>query len=90
MKNYKVKWRKTALDELADVWLRAVDRDAVNRAVTEIESRLEESPSEWGRELREGLRSFRLGPLRVLFYVVNDSKTVRIVAANSGTASNGN
>lgn len=90
MKNYNVKWRKSALNELADIWLRAVDRDAVNRAVAEIESRLEESPSEWGRDVREGLRSFRWGPLRVLYYIVNEGKTVRIVAASSGSLSNEN
>ena len=88
MRNYRVRWRKTALNELAEIWLRAVDREAVNRAVSEIESRLEESPTEWGREMREGLRSFRWGSLRVLFYVLEDSKLVRIVAAVA--ASNGN
>ncbi|MGH7134633.1 MAG: type II toxin-antitoxin system RelE/ParE family toxin, partial [Pirellulales bacterium] len=88
-RNYDVKWRKTALNELADIWLRAVDREAVNRAVSEIEARLEESPSEWGREVREGLRSFRWNSLRVLFYIGDDRKTVRIVAARWGAASNG-
>lgn len=90
MKNYKVIWREAALNDLADIWLRTTDREAVNQAVTEIESRLEESPTEWGRELREGLRSFRWESLRVLYYVIKESKTVRIVAAIWGAASEGN
>jgi hypothetical protein len=89
MKNYRVKWRKSALSELANIWLQAVDREAVNRAVSEIETRLEESPSEWGRDLREGLRSFKWKALRVLFYIVEDSKIVRIVAATPAGTSNG-
>lgn len=83
MKNYTVKWRKSALDELADVWLRADDRQSVTRAVQEIESRLEESPTEWGMALSEGLRSFGLPPLQVLFYVVEERKIVRVVAAKA-------
>lgn len=83
MKNYKVRWRKSALNELASLWLDSSDRASVNRAVQEIESRLEESPTEWGKELKEDLRSFTWKALRVLFYVVEDKKIVRIVTATS-------
>lgn len=89
MKNYRVIWTNSALNDLADIWLRAVDREVVNRAVSEIESRLQESPTEWGRDLREGLRSFSQKALRVLFYVAEDRKMVRIVAATVADSSNG-
>lgn len=89
MKNYRVIWTNSALNDLADIWLRAVDREAVNRSVSDIELRLQESPTEWGRDLREDLRSFSHKSLRVLFYVAEDRKIVRIVAATVSDASNG-
>lgn len=81
MKRYGVKWRKSALDDLAEIWLQSADRDAVTRAAREIESRLENDPVSAGRELSEGLRSLTCQTLRVIFYVVEGTSIVRIVSA---------
>ncbi|HEX7449486.1 MAG TPA: hypothetical protein VF306_18155 [Pirellulales bacterium] len=81
MKNYSIKWLTSALNELAELWLNAADRSEVNASLDAIESRLEESPTEWGEELAEDLRSFSSGTVRVLFYVIEPAKVVRVVAA---------
>ena len=37
---YTVQWRRTAEATLADIWLRAVDRQAVTRATHEVDREL--------------------------------------------------
>lgn len=85
-----VRWRsdEELLDQVADERLeRACGTLAqcggseVNASLDAIESRLEESPTEWGEELAEDLHSFSSGTVRVLFYVIEPAKVVRIVAA---------
>ncbi len=83
MRNYRVKWRKSALNDLADIWLQSSDRNGVTLAEKEIESRLEDAPMSWGRELSEGLRSFTWKTLRGLFYVVEETNIVRTVSVTS-------
>jgi mRNA-degrading endonuclease RelE of RelBE toxin-antitoxin system len=79
MKRYKVVWRKRALNDLADIWLRAEDRQALTEAVDRVESKLAERPREWGDELCEGLFRIVAGPVRVLFTIEEPAKTVRVV-----------
>jgi hypothetical protein len=49
---YHVLWAKTAEDELADVWMQAVDKDAVSRAVAKIDRDIAANPQGLG-ESRE-------------------------------------
>lgn len=54
MTRFDVDWLPDALDDLADIWLQASDRDAVNFAAAMIDARLAASPSEWARRFPKG------------------------------------
>lgn len=73
MTRFDVDWLPDALDDLADIWLQASDRDAVNFAAAMIDARLAASPSEVGTAISEGLYELTVSPLRVLF-VFDDAK----------------
>lgn len=55
-----VRWKQSALDRLAELWLKAVDREAVNAAVLEIDRLLSSDPHAAGESRSENVR--------VLFY----------------------
>lgn len=80
MRPYRIRWRKSATHDLADIWLQSPDRNAVTVAAKEIESRLQEAPLSWGNELSEGLRAFTWSTSRVLFYIDDRKNVVRIVS----------
>lgn len=78
MKRYRVAWRRSAHDALADAWIDAADRGAVNAAVEAIEEKLAENPTEFGDQSVEGLYLLSQPPLRVAFTVDERSRTVTI------------
>ena len=78
MSRYKVVWRKRALNDLAEIWLEANDRQAVTDAVRIAENKLAERPSGWGAEMSEGLFRIVAGPVRVLFTIEEKTRRVRI------------
>jgi hypothetical protein len=80
--HFTVVWLPGAENDLARVWMQAVDRDAVTRASHTIDRLLRTDPQSKGQ--REGER-FRLavGPLVVLFRVYPEDRQVRVIAANS-------
>jgi hypothetical protein len=41
---YTVRWKQSALDRLAEIWLNASDREAINAAVVEIDRLLALNP----------------------------------------------
>jgi mRNA-degrading endonuclease RelE of RelBE toxin-antitoxin system len=90
VKSFTVLWRKTALDQLAEVWLASSDRQAINNAVAAIDALLATQPlGEMTQELSEGLRTTTAMPLRVIYAVQDDDKivdvaTVRLVDPPSG------
>jgi hypothetical protein len=43
---YTVRWKRTALDKLTELWLDATDRTAINNAVEEIDRLLASNPHE--------------------------------------------
>lgn len=78
MKRFRVAWRRSAHDALANAWIESVDRRAVNAAVEAIEDKLAENPTEFGDQSVEGLYFLSEPPLRVAFTVDEDSRTVTI------------
>lgn len=78
MIHFQVDWTRDALDDLADLWLRAADRNAVTLAAAIIDQSLGESPHDWGTELSEGLREFIAPPLRVLFTIDDAAQMVDV------------
>jgi len=79
MKRFKVDWLQNALDDLADAWSSAENRDAVNLAVEAIDDKLAENPTEFSDRMIEELYFFSEPPLRIAFTVDDDSRIVTIV-----------
>lgn len=78
MKRFGVAWRRGALDALADAWIDAADRRAVNAAAEAIEDKLAENPTEFGDRSVEGLYLLSEPPLRIAFTINEESRTVTI------------
>ncbi|HJT31645.1 MAG TPA: type II toxin-antitoxin system RelE/ParE family toxin [Pirellulales bacterium] len=81
MIRFHVDWLPDAIDDLAEIWMRAANRASVNFASAMIDQRLAESPSEWGKEVREELYEFNAPPLRVLFTIDDANHVVEIFRA---------
>jgi len=79
MKRFAVDWLEDALDELADAWSTAENRDAVNLAVDAIDEKLAESPIEFSDRMSEGLYFFTEPPLRIALTVDKALRTVKVV-----------
>lgn len=79
MKRFIVDWLENALDELADAWSNAENKDAVNLAVDAIDEKLAESPIEFSDRMSEGLYFFTEPPLRIAFTVDEVSRMVKVV-----------
>jgi plasmid stabilization system protein ParE len=76
---YTVRWKRTALDQLAEIWLAASDRAAVNMAVEEIDQLLASQPSETGESRSEDVRIYFCPPLGVFFELDEKSSTVHVL-----------
>lgn len=81
MSRFGLYWQPSAIDDLADVWIDASDRVAVNLAVDFIEAQLAEYPAGWGTELSEGLYEISIRPLRILFTLDADQRMVKVLRA---------
>jgi hypothetical protein len=80
MTRYTVNWMLGAQNHLAQLWIEAPDRDVVTAAANRIDRELAEDPDIKGRPLREGLRSFDVSPLRVLYLVKEMDRIVDVVS----------
>ena len=79
MTRYSVVWVQSAEDELADLWLKASDPNAVTTAAHAIDQVLSENASVKGSELSEGLRSLSAPPLKTIFTVREDDRIVEVL-----------
>jgi hypothetical protein len=79
MIRYTVVWHEGALDELADLWMKAPDRNAVTEASHLIDAELSEDASSKGVEVSEGLRAFFAPPLRILFAVDEGDRKAEVL-----------
>lgn len=73
MKPFHVEWEPPAEDELARIWLRSSDPQAVTIAQARADQLLARDPLKHGRHLSEGLYCIDVPPL-VLTYVINPEK----------------
>lgn len=78
MNPFFVEWSEEALDGLADAWLNATDRNAVNQAAEGIERRLRRDPLGEGRAVHEGLYRIDEPPLAGFYSVDEDAREVRV------------
>ena len=79
MTRYTAVWLGSALDELAELWNTARDRNAVAAAAHIIDAELSQDASTKGVEVAEGLRAFFAPPLRVLFTIEEEDRLVEVV-----------
>ena len=76
---YTVVWTQSARDELAELWLKASQRNSVSSAADAIDERLSEDAPAQGTEISEGLRAILSPPIRVLFAVSKQDLVVEVL-----------
>ena len=72
---YTVRWKRTALDKLTELWLDATDRVAINNAVEEIDRLLASNPHEAGESRSGDIRVLFCQPLGA-FFEIDDARNV--------------
>ena len=75
---YTVIWRRTAENQLATIWLQASDPQSVQQASDRIDQLLRVSSLARGND-RPGLNELTVWPIRVLFKVSPDDRTVIVL-----------
>jgi hypothetical protein len=81
---YTVIWRPGALQELADIWLRAMNRLAVNQAVDRIDRYLQQGS---GNPHWEGTRIIIVSPLVALYEIDPQDRKAIVLAVAERPAS---
>ena len=76
---YTVRWKRTALDRLAELWLEADNRSAVTTAVDEIDRILAGDPHNAGESRSGETRVLFVAPLGVFFEIPDSSKVVDVL-----------
>jgi plasmid stabilization system protein ParE len=76
---FTVRWKRTALDRLTELWLDAEDRNAINEAVSQIDEALSRNPSGAGESRTDTIRVMFEAPLGVFFEVNHDSQDVYVL-----------
>jgi plasmid stabilization system protein ParE len=78
--NYRVRWKRTAKDQLASIWLNATDRAAVTVAAQRIDVLLQVNPASKG-ESRSGSQRILIElPLAVVFKVMEEKQKVTVLS----------
>jgi plasmid stabilization system protein ParE len=78
MTRYTVIWSPSALDDLADLWTSAPDRNAVTAAAQLVDDELAQDASTKGKDVAEGLRALIAAPLRAYYSVDDGDRTVEV------------
>ena len=76
---FQVQWSETALDEIAEIWMRAADRPAITAAVERIDQRLAKDPADQGESRERGRRLILEPPLGLTFRVRPHDRTVIVL-----------
>jgi plasmid stabilization system protein ParE len=76
---YDVRWSDRADDELANAWLAAADRNAVNQTADRVEELLARDPLGQGESRSGNVRLLYEAPLAVLYRVLPDAQVVWVV-----------
>jgi hypothetical protein len=80
--SYRIVYRRRAKEKLADVWLNAVDPNAVTAAINEIEAQLRRDPLTAGESRPRQFRLVIEGPIGVLYKV--DPQKQRVIVISVG------
>lgn len=78
---YTVRWKRSALDRLAELWLLAEDRSAITTAVNEIDRVLAAHPHTAGESRDEQTRVLFVAPVGVFFDIhdkVHDVEVLKV------------
>ena len=78
MNSFRVDWEPAAEDELARIWLRSNDRQAVTTAQAQADRLLGFDPLNHGRHLSEGLYCIDVPPLVVTYSVDTANRQVEV------------
>jgi plasmid stabilization system protein ParE len=76
---FTVRWKRTALDLLTELWLQSADRAQINAAVEEIDRLLASRPYECSESRSDSIRVLFCKPLGAFFTVDNSSNTVDVL-----------
>lgn len=78
--SYRVRWKRTAKDQLASIWISAADRASVTAAAQHIDALLQTNPATRG-ESRSGFRRILIMlPLAVVFKVHEPEQKVTVLS----------
>ncbi len=77
---YTVIWRATAEEELADLWLKAEDRNAMAEMADRMDNLLRRDAHELGESRSEGVRILVIPPLGVEFEVQEADRMVYVLS----------
>lgn len=75
---YTVHYSPSAENELADIYLNAIDRQAVTKAAHQIDQMLAVDAHDKGRDC-DGDRILRIGPVLVFFAVYRETAEVEVL-----------
>jgi mRNA-degrading endonuclease RelE of RelBE toxin-antitoxin system len=76
---YTVRWKRTALDLLTELWLQSDNRSQINDAVEEIDRLLASNPHDCGESRSESIRVMFCAPLGVFFSIDDTSNSVDVL-----------
>ncbi|HEX3601089.1 MAG TPA: hypothetical protein VHU84_13145 [Lacipirellulaceae bacterium] len=76
---YTVRWKQSALDRLAELWLEAVDRESINTAVREIDRVLASNPHGAGESRSEKVLVIFCQPIGCFFFIDETRDVVEVL-----------
>jgi plasmid stabilization system protein ParE len=77
--SYRLKYRRRALNQLTDIWVRAADRNAVTAASSQLDFLLSTDPYAHGESRPKGRRIVVINPLIAYFKVVDAQRKVIVL-----------
>jgi plasmid stabilization system protein ParE len=78
--NYRVVWRRRAESQLAALWLRAANKDAVAGYAEQVERILQRNPADQGESRAGNVRIWFHRPISVLYEIDEGDKRVTVMA----------
>jgi plasmid stabilization system protein ParE len=76
---YTVRWKRTALDRLTEIWLDAEDRAPINSAVEELDRLLASRPIDVSESRSGEVRVVFCPPLGAFFHVDESTNSVHVL-----------
>ncbi len=78
MSRFTVVWTNEAIEQLAEIWLDAADREKIVSVAESVDLELAVDPYWKSLEMSEGIRALVLPPLRILFSVSAEDRLVEV------------